>query len=100
MAAVLDEAMGTVCWDNGKEVLAGEISVRFCAPLPLDCDTSLTAEITGISGRKVFVKAALASVADRPAESTVYTTAKGTFINMDAKFAQYLQELTPMTKPE
>jgi len=103
MAAVLDEAMGTVCWDNGFQVLAGEIAVRFHAPLPLNRDTRVLAEITAVEGRKVRVSASLAALAEgggqtaaagsddqRPA---VYTTATGTFINMNEKFVKYLEEL-------
>lgn len=97
---------GTVCWDNGHSVLAGEIAVRFCAPLPLDHDASITAEITGVDKRKIFVKATLASVVQKPAaacttaaEPTVYTMATGTFINMNEKFAAYLEELAPVKRP-
>ena len=93
--------------DTDLEVLAGEIAVRFCAPLPLNRDACITAEITGMEKRKVFVKAALSSAVEEPAAAgtatavpTVYTTATGTFINMNEKFATYLEELAPVKKPK
>ena len=38
MIAVLNEAMGTCCWLNGKHVVSAEVKYSFHAPLALESD--------------------------------------------------------------
>jgi acyl-coenzyme A thioesterase PaaI-like protein len=59
MAAVLDEAMGGVCWMNNHQVLAARIGVSFLRPLPLDTYTTVDAWIVTVDGRKVSVRSRL-----------------------------------------
>lgn len=59
MAAVLDEAMGGVCWMNDHQVLAARISVTFLRPLPLDTHTAVDAWIVAVDGRKLSVRSRL-----------------------------------------
>ena len=82
-AAVLDEAMGGVCWYNGYSVLAGEITVRFLKPLPLGFDTFVFAQIDGVAGRKLRVSADIATTNRADGERVVFARAHGTFIKID-----------------
>ena len=57
MAAVLDEAMGAVCWMNGHPVVAAQISITFVGMLPIGTDTTVEAWIDKIDGRKISLRA-------------------------------------------
>lgn len=59
MAAVLDEAMGGVCWMNGHRTVAAKISVSFIAMLKLETETMVEARVERTEGRKIYVRAKL-----------------------------------------
>lgn len=59
MAAVLDEAMGGVCWMNGHRTVAAKISVSFIAMLKLETETTVEARVERTEGRKIYVRAKL-----------------------------------------
>lgn len=69
MAAVLDEAMGGVCWMNGHRTVAARISVSFLEMLKLDTETIVESRIERVDGRKVYLRATLTDGARRVAES-------------------------------
>ena len=75
MAAALDEAMGAVCWMNGHRVVAATITVNFKTMLKIQTETTLTASIARVDGRKVYTRAQLTSAAGE-----VITDAEGLFI--------------------
>ena len=77
MAAVLDEAMGGVCWMNQHQVLAARLLVTFLQPLPLDTHTTVDAWIVSVDGRKVSVRSRLLDATDQ-----VLAEAEGLFIVM------------------
>jgi uncharacterized membrane protein YGL010W/acyl-coenzyme A thioesterase PaaI-like protein len=54
-AYVLDEAMGTVCWQSLKPVVAKSIQVEFKKMVPLHADLVVTAEIVGEENGDVHV---------------------------------------------
>jgi acyl-coenzyme A thioesterase PaaI-like protein len=56
MAAVLDEAMGAVCWMNGHSAVAAQISVSFVGMLPIGTETTVEAWIDKVDGRKVHLR--------------------------------------------
>jgi len=66
MAAVLDEAMGGVCWMNGHRTVAAKISVSFIAMLKLESETTVEARVERTEGRKIYVRARLASAGAMP----------------------------------
>jgi acyl-coenzyme A thioesterase PaaI-like protein len=66
MAAALDEAMGAVCWMNGRKVVAATLSVNFIAMLPIETETILEARIDRIEGRKIYTAAKLIGAAGKP----------------------------------
>ena len=59
IAAVLDEAMGGVCWLNQHRVVAARISVTFLRMIPLGLDASVDAWIDLVEGRKITTRARL-----------------------------------------
>ena len=75
MAAALDEAMGAVCWMNGHRVVAATITVTFKTMLKIQTETTLTASIARVDGRKVYTRAQLTNAA-----GDVITDADGLFI--------------------
>jgi acyl-coenzyme A thioesterase PaaI-like protein len=58
-AYLLDEAMGTVCWNSDVPVVAKSIEIHFVKPAPLHEDLVITAEVGRRSGKIVLVKACL-----------------------------------------
>lgn len=75
IAAVLDEAMGGVCWMLGHRVLAGRITVTFKSPVPLGTDATVEAWIDFIEGRKITPRARLIG-----AGGQIYAESDGIFI--------------------
>jgi acyl-coenzyme A thioesterase PaaI-like protein len=69
MAAVLDEAMGGVCWMNGHRAVAARISVSFLEMLKLETETMVESRIESVDGRKVYLRASLMDGARRVAQS-------------------------------
>lgn len=58
-AAVLDEAMGSVCWQSGLQVLLANLNLDYCLPVPLDTPLRVEAWVDGRNGRKAFAKSQL-----------------------------------------
>jgi acyl-coenzyme A thioesterase PaaI-like protein len=69
MAAVLDEAMGGVCWMHGHRAVAAKISVSFLEMLKLATETTVESRIERVEGRKVYLRATLMDGERRVAES-------------------------------
>jgi acyl-coenzyme A thioesterase PaaI-like protein len=59
MAAVLDEAMGAVCWMNDLQTVAASITISFVEMLPLETETVIEAIIDRIDGRKIHLHSRL-----------------------------------------
>lgn len=77
LAAVLDEAMGSACWIMGQRVLAGTLTVRYRAPVPLGLTAIVRTEVVSVEGRKVLTVGRILGL-----DGTLYTEAEGTFIRM------------------
>lgn len=75
VAAVLDEAMGGVCWMNGHHVVAARIGITYLHILPLGTDATIEAWLEAVDGRKVGVRSRLADDA-----GTVYAEGEGLFV--------------------
>ena len=59
IAAVLDEAMGAVCWMNGHPVVAARITINYVHLTPLGFSGKVESWIDQIEGRKIFIKSHL-----------------------------------------
>jgi acyl-coenzyme A thioesterase PaaI-like protein len=92
VAAVLDEAMGHVCWLHQHAVLAGKIEVRFLLPAPLHTQLYIRSQIISISGRKIEVQSRMYLEDQRTVAES-----KGLFIQLSdearAAFEAYDQSL-------
>lgn len=70
-AAVLDEAMGAVCYVHGYQTVAATITISFVAMLPIETETIVEATIERIEGRKVHLRSTLTDASGK-------TVAQGT----------------------
>lgn len=59
IAAVLDEAMGAVCWMNGHAVVGARIAIDYRHLTPLGFAGQVEAWIDRIDRRKIFLKSRL-----------------------------------------
>jgi acyl-coenzyme A thioesterase PaaI-like protein len=59
IAAVLDEAMGAVCWMNGHPVVGARITITYVRMTPLGFSGQVEAWIEQIDRRKIFIRSRL-----------------------------------------
>ena len=59
IAAVLDEAMGAVCWMNGHPVVGARITIDYRHLTPLGFSGRVESWIERIDQRKIFIKSRL-----------------------------------------
>jgi acyl-coenzyme A thioesterase PaaI-like protein len=59
IAAVLDEAMGAVCWMNGHAVVGARITINYVHLTPLGFSGHVESWIEQIERRKIFIKSRL-----------------------------------------
>ena len=59
IAAVLDEAMGAVCWMNGHAVVGARITINYLHMTPLGFSGHVESWIEQIERRKIFIKSRL-----------------------------------------
>ena len=59
IAAVLDEAMGGVCWMNGHQVVGARITINYRHMTPLGFEGRVESWIERIERRKIFLKSRL-----------------------------------------
>ena len=65
IAAVLDEAMGAVCWMNGHPVVGARITINYLHMTPLGFAGRVESWIEQIEGRKIFIKARMSDVSGK-----------------------------------
>lgn len=88
MAAVLDEAMGAVCWMNGHPTVAAQITISFMAMLPVDTETTVEAWIEKVDGRKVDLRAHMKNPSGR-----IVTEGQGLFVILKDEMLRSLNDL-------
>ncbi|MGQ0735606.1 MAG: PaaI family thioesterase [Acidobacteriota bacterium] len=79
IAAVLDEALGAVCWMHGHRVVGARITINYLHPVPLGFSGYVEAWIERIEGRKCFMGSRLTDDAGR-----VYAQGEGLFVKLRA----------------
>jgi acyl-coenzyme A thioesterase PaaI-like protein len=77
IAAVLDEAMGAVCWMNGHPVVGARITINYRHLTPLGFDGHVESWIEQIDRRKIFIKSQL-----RDAHGKVHAEGEALFIEL------------------
>ena len=78
MAALLDDAMGGVCWLASYPVVAVKLDISFSKMLPLETPCLVEAHLTKVEGRKVATTGRICS-ADR---GVVYTEGTALFVTL------------------
>jgi acyl-coenzyme A thioesterase PaaI-like protein len=86
IAAVLDEAMGAVCWMNGHPVVAARITVNYRHMTPLGFTGQVESWIEHIERRKIFIKSTLSD-----AHGKVYAEGEALFIELLPEMKARLQ---------
>lgn len=87
IAAVLDEAMGTNCWQRGHRVLAGTLQIVYRRAVPLGTVARIRTSIERIEGRKVHAAGALVDEA-----GVVWAEGSGVFVIMKDEMLQHIAE--------
>jgi acyl-coenzyme A thioesterase PaaI-like protein len=87
IAAVLDEAMGAVCWMNGHPVVGARITINYTHLTPLGFTGRVESWIESIERRKIFVKSRLTDE-----EGKVHAEGDALFIKLSPELADSLGE--------
>lgn len=87
IAAVLDEAMGAVCWMNGHPVVAARITVNYRHLTPLGFAGRVESWIERIDRRKLFIKSRLSD-----ANGKVHAEGEALFIELLPEMKARLDE--------
>jgi acyl-coenzyme A thioesterase PaaI-like protein len=87
IAAVLDEAMGAVCWMNGHPVVGARITINYLQLTPLGFAGRVESWIERIEGRKCFIRSRLTDNGE-----TVYAEGEALFIKLTPEQLQRAAE--------
>jgi acyl-coenzyme A thioesterase PaaI-like protein len=88
-AAVLDEAMGAVCWMNNHRVVGARITINYAHMVPLGFDGRVEAWIDAVERRKITTRGRLSDV-----EGKIYAESEGLFIELPP------EKLAAMIRPD
>lgn len=87
IAAVLDEAMGAVCWMNGHPVVGARITISYTHMTPLGFSGHVASWIERIDRRKIFIKSRLTA-----GDGTVHAEGEALFIELLPEMKARLDE--------
>lgn len=87
IAAVLDEAMGAVCWMNGHPVVGARITINYLHLTPLGFVGRVESWIENVERRKMFIRSRLTDESGK-----VHAEGDALFIQLSAELADTLKE--------
>ena len=87
IAAVLDEAMGAVCWMNGHPVVGARITITYLHMTPLGFVGRVESWIEQIDRRKIFLKSQLSD-----AHGKIHAEGEALFIELQPELKAKLDE--------
>jgi acyl-coenzyme A thioesterase PaaI-like protein len=87
IAAVLDEAMGAVCWMNGHPVVGARITINYLHLTPLGFNGHVESWIERIDGRKISIQSRL-----RDGHGKVHAEGQALFIELAPEMKARLDE--------
>ena len=87
IAAVLDEAMGGVCWMNGHPVVGARITINYLHLTPIGFSGRVESWIEQIERRKIFIKSRLTA-----ADGQVHAEGEALFIELQPELKAKLDE--------
>jgi acyl-coenzyme A thioesterase PaaI-like protein len=88
IAAVLDEAMGAVCWMNGHPVVGARITINYLHMTPLGFEGRVESWIERVDGRKIFIRSRMSN-----ADGKVHAEGEALFVQL--KDAGTARPVTP-----
>ncbi|MEU1367465.1 PaaI family thioesterase [Streptomyces sp. NPDC005803] len=83
-AMLLDELMGRACAEAGMPAMTIALQVSYHRPIPVETPLRLSAHVTRIEGRKVFVDGSINNATD---SAELLVSADGTFVAPDPERA-------------
>jgi acyl-coenzyme A thioesterase PaaI-like protein len=87
IAAVLDEAMGAVCWMNGHPVVGARITINYLHMTPLGFAGHVESWIERIERRKIFIKSRLSDQ-----DGKVHAEGEALFVELQPELKAKLAE--------
>jgi acyl-coenzyme A thioesterase PaaI-like protein len=87
IAAVLDEAMGAVCWMTGHPVVGARITINYLHMTPLGFSGHVESWIEQIERRKIFIKSRLSDENGR-----VHAEGEALFVELQPEVKARLDE--------
>lgn len=87
IAAVLDEAMGAVCWMNGHPVVGARITIQYLHMTPLGFSGQVESWIEQIERRKIFIRSKLTD-----GDGKVHAEGDALFIELQPEMKARLDE--------
>lgn len=87
-SAILDEAMGNVCFKNGYFCVSATQTTNWHRPTPLNTKLILEAHIDKVDGKKIFPKSKLMLE-----DGTIVVSAHGVYINRRDLFKKFAEAL-------
>ena len=94
IAAVLDEAMGAVCWMNGHPVVGARITINYVHLTPLGFDGRVESWIEAIDGRKISIRSRLSDTAGK-----VHAEGDALFIELQPEMKARLDQARSNREP-
>jgi acyl-coenzyme A thioesterase PaaI-like protein len=94
IAAVLDEAMGAVCWMNGHPVVGARITINYLHLTPLGFAGRVESWIERIDGRKIYIKSRLSD-----GEGKLHADGEALFIKLPPEMKARLDEARARRNP-
>ena len=91
IAAVLDEAMGAVCWMNGHPVVGARITIDYRHLTPLGFSGRVESWIERIERRKIFIKSRLSDE-----HGKVHAEGEALFVELPPEARRKFAELRPI----
>lgn len=80
IATALDEAMSLLVHQRGRLALTGRLEVDLLAPVPVGTFVLVSADVSEVDGRRIFVEAAAHDEAGK-----ALGQARGTFVEVDSQ---------------
>ncbi|HXG89958.1 MAG TPA: PaaI family thioesterase [Vicinamibacterales bacterium] len=87
IAAVLDEAMGAVCWMNGHQVVAARITINYLNMTPLGFSGRVESWIENVERRKLLIRCRLTDDA-----GGVFAEGDGLFIQLSPEMMAQIEQ--------
>lgn len=87
-AGLLDEAMGSVVWSAGHQVVSVNLNINYIKPVPLHQSINISAKIEKVEGRAIHVGSSISQE-----DGTVLVTGQGIYVEAPQFFGELVEKL-------